>query len=200
MQFGVSRDGWASPAHGPRPHAVVTGLLTVVLLLAACSDGTSSSTTGGPGPLWSPESGLVGFNDFTRGTDKSFGLFVCVESDPVQIQDVEPVSIEGEVEFLGAYIYSATDGFIGAVDGYPPDGLDDSYLGELPGATVDTPCSSDVETRSQVVVGVSRTGSGGGRIEGLRINHDQGSLELPGYAIALCGDEMEYCDEVESDL
>lgn len=183
-------------------------LLTVfAVLTAACVGGdgaasveeattTSESEPEPEAPLVSSEAGTVGFQDFSEGTEKSFGIFVCVTAADVVIDSVEAMSSEGNIELIGAILYEAEDGFVGAIHDFPPRGLSEDFFTDIPGATVATPCDS--ETRSQVVLGASRTGSGGGLIEGIRINYRGGSLDVADYRIILCGDDGEFCDDVDS--
>ncbi len=179
-------------------------LAVVALSVAACEGGeeaadaadVATTTPDAEGPLVSSEAGTVGFQDFSEGTDKSFGIFVCTTDAAVEIESVEAISAEGEIAMIGAVLYQADDAFVGAIHDFPPRGLDLEFLTEIPGATVDTLCDS--ETRSQVVVGASRTGAGGGMIEGIRINYAGGSLDVADYRIILCGDEGEYCDVIDS--
>lgn len=170
------------------------------LALAACNgDEAGTEQTQAPDekpPLVSVEPKTLGFKDFSAGTEKSFGLFVCITDEEVALESVHAMSSEGEIEILGGFLYEAEDGFVGAVDGFPPSGLDESFLTEIPGATVVTLC--DAETRSQVVLGANRTGPGGGVIEGVRVTYDGGSLEVPDYSIILCGDNQEFCEDVDS--
>lgn len=183
-------------------------LLTVVAILAAaCASGdqaesvagvttTSEADPSSDGPLASSEAGTVGFQDFSEGTEKSFGIFVCVTDTDVVIDSVEAMSAEGDIELIGAILYEAEDGFVGAIHDFPPRGLSEDSFTEIPGATVETSCDST--TRSQVVVGASRTGTGGGLIEGIRINYRGGSLDVADYRIILCGDDGEFCDGIDS--
>lgn len=175
-------------------------LALLSLSLAACNgDEAETAQTQAPDerpPLVSVEPRTLGFNDFSAGTEKSFGIFVCITDEEVALESVQAMSSEGEIEVLGGFLYEAEDGFVGAVDGFPPKGLDESFLSEIPGATVVTHC--DAETRSQVVLGANRTGPGGGLIEGVRVNYDGGSLDVPDYSIILCGDNQEFCEDVGS--
>lgn len=180
--------------------------VTTALVATACSGqeaGTepdSATTTpaaaAGNEALVSTETGTVGFNDFSEGTEKSFGIFVCVTDADVVLESVEPISVEGDIEVIGAVLYEADNAFVGAIHDFPPRGLSQDYLTEIPGATVATACDDDA--RSQVVVGANRTGDGGGVIEGIRINYEGGALEVGDYRIILCGDEGEYCENVNS--
>ena len=182
-------------------------LLIMSVVAAACEGGEEANTaesatttsTAEPeteGPLVSPDAGTVGFQDFSEGTEKSFGIFVCTVDQDVVIESVEAISAEGEIAVIGAILYEADDGFVGAIHDFPPRGLSEDFFSDIPGATVGTVCDS--ETRSQVVVGASRTGEGGGVIEGIRINYEGGSLDVADYRIILCGDDGEYCDNIDS--
>lgn len=186
-----------------RLSAVAAALLMIAV---ACSNNAepadtteATNTTVGVNenpPLVSFEAGTVGFTDFSRGTDKSFGIFVCITDIDVVLESVEAISSDGDIEVLGGLLYEAEDGFVGAVNGYPPTGLDASFLTDIAGATVTTAC--DADTQSQVIVGTNRTGPGGGKIEGIRIHYEGGSLDVPDYNIILCGDEREFCEDVGS--
>ena len=182
-------------------------LVATALLATACEGGeeadsaesastTSAASADTEGPLVSPDAGTVGFQDFSEGTEKSFGIFVCTVDEDVVIESVEAMSAEGEIAVIGAILYEADDGFVGAIHDFPPRGLGEDFFTEIPGATVGTLCDS--ATRSQVVVGASRTGVGGGVIEGIRINYEGGSLDVADYRIILCGDEGEYCENIDS--
>lgn len=181
-----------------RAALAIIALLT--LLLAACNGdeaGTDVDQESGENPpLVAVEPRTRGFTDFSAGTEKSFGIFVCITNEEVALESVEAMSSEGEIEVLGGLLYEAEDGFVGAVNGFPPSGLQESTVIEISGATVVTPCDS--ATRSQVVVGANRTGPGGGVIEGVRVNYDGGSLEVPDYNILLCGDNDEFCEDIDS--
>lgn len=191
----------------PRKGRLLILLTGVAVLSAACVDGgeaatsgdvtnTSAADTESEAPLVSSEAGTVGFQDFSEGTEKSFGIFVCATDADVVIDSVEAMSSDGDIELIGAILYEAEDGFVGAIHDFPPRGLNEEFFTDIPGATVATPCDS--ETRTQVVVGASRTGSGGGLIEGIRINYRGGSLDVADYRIILCGDEGEFCDVIDS--
>ncbi len=189
----------------PRRGTLLILLTVASLWIAACEGGeeaadaadvATTSQTDVEAPLVSSEAGTVGFQDFSEGTEKSFGIFVCITDVEVVIESVEAISADGDIAMLGAVLYEADDAFVGAIHDFPPRGLDEDFLTAIPGATVDTACDS--ETRSQVVVGASRTGAGGGMIEGIRINYQGGSLDVADYRIILCGDEGEYCDVIDS--
>ena len=187
--------------------AVITAIALMSLALAACDSGEGGTTlaegtettadTESAAPLVSSEAGVVGFQDFSQGTEKSFGIFVCVTGDDVVLESVEAMSSEGDIEVIGATLYVADDAFVGAINDFPPRGLSESFLNAIPGAVVMTECDTEGD-RSQVIVGTNRTGAGGGIIEGIRINYEGGSLEVGDYNIILCGDEGEYCENVNS--
>jgi hypothetical protein len=139
---------------------------------------------------------VVGFFDFTNGTDKTFGVFVCISAEEVVLDTVEAINVDGEIELLGGLVYEADDGYIGAVDGFPPAVLSEDTLTGIDGAVVSTICDdSDAAHRTQLLIGANRVGPGGGSIEGIRIIHDDGFLEIADYTIILCGDNLEYCEE-----
>ena len=193
----------------PMSRVLVTAIVLMSLVVAACDDGETGITeadgavttteTETDAPLVSREAGIVGFQDFSQGTEKSFGIFVCVTDEDVVLESVEAMSSEGDIEVIGATLYVADDAFVGAINDFPPRGLSESFLSEIPGAVVMTDCGSEGD-RSQVIVGADRTGPGGGIIEGIRINYEGGSLEVGDYNIILCGDEGEYCENVNSSV
>ncbi|MBW3667320.1 MAG: hypothetical protein KY394_06975 [Actinobacteria bacterium] len=164
-------------------------ILLLGLLAAACAGGNGAT-------LESDDVGIVGFHDFASGPEKSFGIFVCASGGDVELQSVEPIEAEGEIEMLGAIMHESSAGFVGADNGFPPEVLEGTEIVAVEGAVVTTPCDEAApETRTQVVVGVSRSGPSGGTIEGVRINHENGSLDVAGYVIILCGEEMERCED-----
>lgn len=136
----------------------------------------------------------VGFGQFRTGPDKSFGVFVCTNDGEVTLETIEPVSSEGAIEFLGAMVYTSDDRYIGAADGFPPEGMGDANLVDLEEAVVASDCTDQVgDDRVQLIVGAERTGSGGGMIEGLLVQTSAGDVEIP-LTILLCGDELEFCE------
>lgn len=169
-----------------------TGSITILLLgLLAVTCGGSGGTLESNDP-----GGIVGFHDFSGGTDKSFGLFVCASGGDVELQSVEAIGMEGQIEVLGAVVHEASTGFVGADDEFPPTVLAGTDYTEIDGAVVTTPCDEAApEVQTQVVLGVSRTGPEGGTVEGVRVNYDGGSLSVTNYVIILCGDEMERCED-----
>ena len=179
------------------PRGITTGsalglCLLLGLVLSACSQREG-------GTLVSGQSEINGFRDFSSGRDKSFGIFVCASGGPVTLDSAEATTSEGAIEVLGALHLSAEDGFVGAVDGFPPQGLGSDAYQEVKGAVVSSNCEDETpETRDQVILGVSRTGPGGGVIRSVTINYEGGSLEAD-YTIVLCGDQLEYCLGLEED-
>ena len=162
----------------------------VAIMLIGCSDGANDGTLEA---IVEDEGETVGFGNFSLGPDKSFGVFVCSDG-AAEIQAVEPITTEGNVEFLGAMIYTSQDQFVGAAHGYPTDGLDQDKLEPAEGAIVDIGCDSpDGEERVQLVLGAERTGAGGGVVDGIRVQTVGGDLEIP-FTILLCGDNLEYCE------
>lgn len=158
------------------------------LLLVSCA---------GQAALRTDERGVVGFEDFSKGSDKSFGLFVCVEGGEVSLRSVETMSVDGDIELLGGYLFIASEGFLSAVDGFPPTGLDESAYVDVDHGVVSTDCDdADPEMKTQVIIGARRTSPSGGRIDGIRIKYSGGTLAIPGYSIALCGDELEHCEDL----
>jgi hypothetical protein len=156
-------------------------------LLSACGSDDG-------GTLVSGQAEINGFRDFTNGSDKSFGIFLCAQGGPVTLESAEATTQEGSIEVLGALHLSAADGFVGAVDGFPPEGLSADAYEDVEGAQVTTDCDQeDPETRDQLVLGVSRTGVDGGVIHSVTINYRGGSIDAD-YTIVLCGDLLEYCE------
>lgn len=180
-------------------------LLGLLLALGGCSgdDTAEDEDTGATakaeieGRLVSADQGTLGFIDFSTTSVKSFGLFVCAEGADVTVESVEAIASSGSIEVIGGLYYAEPDNFVGAVNGFPPVGVDEEDLVDLEGATVRNRCASAEDGRSQVLVGAERTDGAGGRIDGIRINYAGGTLELPDYDIVLCGDEMEFCGDVE---
>jgi hypothetical protein len=163
-------------------------LLAISLVIAACS--------GGGGQLQSIiEDGgeTYGFGDFSNGTDKSFGVFICVDGGSATIESVESLHAEGEIEYLGAVVYTSEDRFVGAANGFPPDGIDEAKIEPAEGAVVTAACSGGDSEKVQLLVGAERTGSGGGVLDGFLVTTDTGELEID-LTILLCGDELEYCE------
>ena len=172
----------------------VTATLLLAALLGACSE---DSGDGGLQAVLGEDGDVVGFTTFSRGTDKSFGVFICSDGGEVEIESVEPISQEGDIEFLGAIVYNADGQFVGAAHGFPTDGLDESSYVDAAGASVEVSCTSPSGSdRSQLIVGAERTGVGGGMIDGLRVSSSAGDLEIP-LTILLCGDQYEYCESLD---
>jgi hypothetical protein len=171
---------------------VVVALALSGTLLSAC--GATEA-----GTLVATQSEINGFRDFSNGTDKSFGIFLCTDGGPVTLESAEATASEGSIEVLGALHLAAMDGFVGAVDGFPPEGLVTGAYQEIEGAEVTTDCEEEnPETRDQVILGVSRTGIGGGVIHSVTVNYEGGSVEAD-YTIVLCGDLMEFCEGFEEE-
>jgi len=170
----------------------IAGSALIALFVVACSAPQASDALKA---VDDPDE-VVGFFDFTNGTDKTFGVFVCSSAEEVVLDTVEAINVDGEIELLGGLVYEANDGHVGAVDGFPPAGLSEDTLTGIEGAVVSTICDdSDPAHRTQVLIGANRVGPGGGSIEGIRIIHDDGFLEITDYTIILCGDDLEYCEE-----
>jgi hypothetical protein len=170
----------------------ITGGALMVLLFAACGTPQASDALRA---LNDPDE-VVGFLDFTNGTDKTFGIFVCSSATEVTLDSVEAINLDGEIELLGGLVYEANDGYVGAVDGFPPTGLSEDTVTGVEGAVVSTICDDpDPTLRTQLLVGANRVGAAGGTIQGIRIIHDDGFLEIPDYTIILCGDDLEYCEQ-----
>lgn len=178
----------------------IAGSLLLAIVVASCGGGAEPSDALAvaidPAKDKVVEDQVVGFLDFTNGTKKTFGVFVCARAGEVVLESVEAIELEGEIELLGSLLYKATDEYVGAIDGYPPTGLDDGTLTGIEGGIVSNDCDdSDTDPRTQILVGANRVGSTGGTIKGIRIIHDDGFLDVPDYTIILCGDDYEYCEE-----
>ena len=171
-----------------RKELAVVALLGMVL--SACGDDGGGTLQA----IIEPEGETAGFGDFTTGRDKSFGIFVCSNEGAVELESIEVIETEGDIEFLGAMVYTSPDMFVGATHGYPPDGLDVARTEPLEGAVVDSDCDDpDGDDRVQLLVGAERTSTGGGVIDGLLVQTSGGELEIP-FIILLCGDELEWCE------
>ena len=171
-------------------HKLLALLAVSALTIVACSESAAEGTLQA---IVDEEGETVGFGSFSQGTDKSFGIFICSEGR-AEIESVEAVSTEGNVEFLGALVYTSDDQFVGAAHGWPADGLDEEKLEPADGAVVEIGCDSpEGAERVQLVVGTERTGAGGGVVDGIRVKTAGGDLEIP-FTILLCGDNLEYCD------
>jgi hypothetical protein len=162
--------------------------------LAACQSETGEGTLRA---IIDEEGETAGFGDFSTGRDKSFGIYICSEGGSVQLDSIEPMHTEGDIEFLGGLIYTSSDMFVGAAHGFPPDGLELERTEPLEGATVDSACDSPSgDERVQLLVGVERTGAGGGVVDGLRVETSGGPVEIP-FIVLLCGDRFEYCEALQ---
>lgn len=190
---------------GRKSRGTISALVGLLLILAACSDDDSGATTTSSessaepaeARLVSSDRGTLGFIDFSTTDRKSFGLFVCTEGGDIVVESVEAMASTGSIEVIGGYFYAEPEDFVGAVNGFPPVGVDEANLINVEGARVQNRCSSAEDGRSQVLVGARRIDGAGGRIEGIRIIHSSGILELPDYDIILCGDAMEFCGDLE---
>lgn len=182
-----------------RPAIAVLVALGLVLTGCSSEDEEAAPEAVSALEVQTEEGQIDGFFNFDNGPDKSFGLFTCSNIDAVTLEKVEAIDTEGEIEFLGARVFQATEGFIGAVDGFPPTGLVDNATGDLQDFIVDVPCDADSETKVQIVLGASRTGDGGGQIKGIRLTHSEGELVIDDYRIVLCGDDYEYCEALRPD-
>ena len=176
------------PRRTPEAIAIVTVL---AVILAACGGAGGGSLQANV----DPEREIVGFHDFTQGPDKSFGIFICANGGEVILESVEVIGQEGAVELLGGVVYEATEDFVGALDGFPPTGQLAGVATDINGAIVTTDCEDpEPAKRTQLLIGVERTGSGGGMIDGVRVGYRGGELEVADYTIILCGDQLEYCE------
>lgn len=167
---------------------VLFGLVSI--LLAAC--GGSNPTVEA---VIEPEGETTGFADFSNGTEKTFGVFICTNGGEVRVKTVSPMKSEGEIAYLGALVYTSPDMFVGAAHGYPADGLDETRIEPAEGATFESDCADpEGEDRVQLLIGAQRTGDGGGVIDGVILTtSDDEDLEIP-LTILLCGNEMEFCE------
>jgi hypothetical protein len=110
------------------------------------------------------------------------------------LQEVTPISSEGEIEFLGARVYTSPENFVGAADGFPAEDIDQSRLEPAQGAVIDSDCDeTDGDNRVQIIVGAERKGPGGGSVAGFTLRWEGGSVEVP-FTVLLCGDELEFCE------
>lgn len=162
--------------------------IAVVLVITAC--------TGGGGELQAiiEEGGeTYGFGNFSTGNDKSFGVFICVEGGSATIESVDVMHSEGEIEYLGATVYTSDERFVGAADGFPPEGIDESLLEPAEGAVVSADCAVGEGEKVQLLLGAERTGPGGGVLDGFLVTSGTGELEID-LTVLLCGDELEYCE------
>lgn len=168
-------------------------LLATTLALVGCGEDSG----GGELQAIIDEGGETnGFADFSQGIDKSFGVFICVEGGSVTIESVAPMHSEGEIEYLGARVYTSEDMFVGATHGFPPDGIDEEKIEPVEGAVITADCAVSEGEKVQIILGAERTGVGGGVLDGFLVTSDTGELEID-YTILLCGEEMEFCEALE---
>lgn len=161
-------------------------LLATAFALAACGGGELQAIIEDGGET-------TGFGDFSKGTDKSFGVFICVVGGNVTIESVEPMHVEGDIEFLGTLVYTSEGMFVGAAHGFPPDGIDETKIEPVEGAVVTADCAGGDPEKVQLVIGAERTSSGGGVLDGFLVTTDTGELEID-QTVLMCGDELEYCE------
>jgi hypothetical protein len=168
------------------------GILAVIMTMAvaACSGedggGTLEAVIDAAGET-------TGFGNFSRGADKAFGVFICTRDGSVEIESVEPLHTEGDIEYLGSTVYTSDERFVGAANGYPPDGIDETKLTAVEGSVVDADCAESGGDKVQLIIGAERTGIGGGVLDGFSVTYNGGKLEIP-FTILLCGDAMEFCE------
>jgi hypothetical protein len=167
-------------------------LVVLTLFLPACSSsddtGELEVLTDGPG---------AGFGDFTTGGDKTFGFFTCVNDGSVELESIEANGLEGSVELMGALVYTSSDRFVGAADGFPPEGIDEERIVDMAGSMIDIPCDDpDGNERVQLLVGLDRTGREGGQINGFTVHTSGEDVDVE-YQILLCGDELEFCEGLQ---
>jgi hypothetical protein len=163
-------------------------LMAAILALGACGEGTGELEA-----IIEEGGETYGFGDFSNGTDKSFGVFICVTGGSVTIESVEPMHTEGDIEFLGAVVYTSEDRFVGATNGFPPDGIDESKIEPAEGATVSADCAGGDSEKVQLLLGAERTSTSGGVLDGFLVTWETGELEIDA-TILLCGDELEFCE------
>lgn len=165
-------------------------LALVVIVLAGCNESDPTVEV-----LIDPEGETTGFADFSSGTEKTFGVFICTNGGEVGVKTVSPIETEGDISYLGSLVYESQDRFVGAAHGYPADGLDESKIEPAEGATFESDCADpESENRVQLLIGAQRTGGNGGVIDGVILATSDGQeLEIP-LTILLCGNEMEYCE------
>jgi hypothetical protein len=171
-----------------RRSLVLVALVAIVLAACGGSDPTVEAVI-------DPEGETTGFADFSNGTEKTFGVFICTNGGEVGVKTVSPVKTEGDIAYLGASIYTSPDMFVGAAHGYPADGIDESRIDPAEGASLESDCADpEGDNRVQLLIGAQRIGAGGGVIDGVILTTSDGQeLEIP-LTILLCGNEMEYCE------
>ncbi len=168
--------------------------ITIAVLSLVTTGCTDSQFDGTLIAVVDPQGETSGFGDFTTGSDKSFGIFVCAADGAVQLNSIDAESIEGDAELLGGVVYTSPDMFVGAANGFPTDGLDEDRVEPLEGAVVERTCDETPgEDLVQVIVGAERTSSDGGVIDGIEVDTSGGTLVID-YTILLCGDELEFCE------
>lgn len=164
--------------------------VTVAMVLTACDGDTGGGTLEA---VIEPEGETSGFANFSTGRDKSFGVFICTQDGGVEIDGVEPLHVEGDIEYLGTDVYTSEERFVGATHGFPPDGIDETKLSDVEGAVIDADCSDSGGEKVQLILGAERIGIEGGVLDGFVVTYDGGELEIP-FTILLCGDAMEFCE------
>lgn len=178
--------------HIPRWRAGPTALLLAFLAL-------TGGCTNGDGPLRSASDGdiTIGFNS-SQPSPASTGFQLCTSGTEVRLVSVEPIEIQGDVRFLGAMLLTGGESPIGTASGFPPDDFAE-HMFDLGEELVDTPCNSaDPSEFAQVVIGIERTGNGGGSLRGFRVVYEHTSsrqtLEVDDFDVELCGTSGEFCD------
>ncbi len=74
------------------------------------------------------EGDTVGFSDFSNGTEKTFGVFICTNGGVVGIKGVSPAKAEVDITYLGALLCTSSEKHVGAAHGFPPEGVDENRL------------------------------------------------------------------------
>lgn len=110
-------------------------LSSLLLFLVSCTDAGMLEAE------LEPESDItVGFV-IDLENQKSAGFHVCTRGPEVNLVEVEPIEIVGEVEFLGAFLLAGGDEPIGSANGFPPEGYDD-FLQPINDASVSLECGT----------------------------------------------------------
>jgi hypothetical protein len=126
------------------------------------------------------------------------GILLCKKSqdDVVVLQDIKPVSVVGQVRLDGIGVrnshyvkrdqkaYDPATHLVGTMRGVP-DGLHDPV-----GFTVDTTCPSLTALVGEIVVTLTKTGSEGGALDGLRVDYKENTKPhelVINFHFGLCG-------------
>jgi hypothetical protein len=108
-------------------------------------------------------------------TDKSFGIHLCLNgAQEAVFKEVQPVSVVGEVEVLGAFIATSVGPDLGWVsaDGFPPSNAPDSAkFVPLEGGAFTQQCGDEGPSIEHVLVGLRGVDDGGGW-DGVRVVYE----------------------------